>query len=373
MAQTRSSYTYNPDLPVRKWHQKTLQPTISLQNAPPASHGTPAPTKEDGEFGRAGFTIRTWVPVDEDEDVSVEELAEQEKQIDWWAKPGAPARPEVQAAVVTPATVMAVDDVPPVVAEGNGEPTEAENGIVNGSGHEEDFMQIDAPTVAENVETMHTQEQLLAAIPPSAAIPTHTPVSVVSPPSAPMESTQAIPPSPLNQISPQPVQHDDISMTEAAPSPVQVTNAQGSSASPQPMLTSPGPAPLPESPAPTSTAAAADPQNLPPHSPSPMHELVGPAKESPPPDPIGQANEVGAGLAMESPREQVEHITDSGNLSGAGGEIAGEGIVGGGDLDSSSKEEDGRVVGEGEEQLRDMGSLERSVNDLDTEVVHATD
>jgi len=139
------------------------------------------------------------------------------------------------------------------------------------------------------------------------------------------------------------------------------------------MLTSPGLAPHSESPTPTSTAADADPQNLPPHPPSPTHELVGPTKESPPPDPIGQANEVGAGLAMESPRGQVEHIPDSGNLSGAGGGIAGEGIVDGGDQDCGPREEDSKVVGEGEEPISDVGSLERSVNDLDTEVVRATD
>ena len=70
MAQSRPSYAYNPDLPTRKWHQKWITPIISLQNAPPTSHGTPAPTKEDGEFGHAGFKVHAWIPMDEDDDVT---------------------------------------------------------------------------------------------------------------------------------------------------------------------------------------------------------------------------------------------------------------------------------------------------------------
>jgi len=373
MAQTRSPYMYNPDLPIRKWHQKTLHPTISLQNAPPTSHGTPAPTKEDGEFGRAGFTIRTWVPVDEDEDVSVEESADQEKQIDWWAKPGAPVRPEVKAAAVTPATAMVVDDVPPVVPEGTGERTGVENGIINAPGHEDDVMQIDAPPVTENMETMHPQELLLPAILPSAAIPTHTPVSVVSPPSEPMECTQPMAPSPPNPASPQPVQHEDIDMTEAHAPPAHLTNAPGSPAPPQPILASPRPPPHSKSPTPMSATAAADPQNSPPLPPSTMDELLGPAKESPPSDPVGQANEVALGLAIESPREHLEHLTDPGNLSGTGGGIAGDGIVGGGDQDYGPPEEDSRIVGEGVRTIQEQEILEQSVNDLDTEDVRAAD
>src|SRR3981189_706590 len=90
------SYAYNPDLPARKWHQKWINPIISLQNAPPSSHGTPAPTKEDGEVGTAGFKIRTWIPLDDDEDVTEEMLTQ---EVDWWSKPGAPMRPEVRSSM----------------------------------------------------------------------------------------------------------------------------------------------------------------------------------------------------------------------------------------------------------------------------------
>src|SRR5271156_875970 len=93
MAQTRQTYVFNPDIPTRKWHQKWMNPMISLQNAPPTSHGTPAPTKEDGEIGHAGFKVYTWIPLDEDEEISDEKLAE---EVDWWSFPGAPVRPEVR-------------------------------------------------------------------------------------------------------------------------------------------------------------------------------------------------------------------------------------------------------------------------------------
>src|SRR5271170_4123300 len=128
MAQTRQSYSFNPDIPIRKWHQKWMNPRISLQNAPPTSHGTPAPTKEDGEFGHAGFKIYSWIPLDEDEDVTEEAL---QQEVDWWSKPGAPVRPELREAVKE-SEVVAI---------------EKEEGI----GEEGDVMQIDGPV--EIVET----------------------------------------------------------------------------------------------------------------------------------------------------------------------------------------------------------------------------
>src|SRR5271156_4509497 len=106
MAQSRPSYAYNPDLPVRKWHQKWINPIISLQNTPPASHGTPAPTKEDGEFGKAGFKVRAWIPMDEDEDLTQEPL---QQETDWWSKPGAPIRPELREKVNALAHPAVVD------------------------------------------------------------------------------------------------------------------------------------------------------------------------------------------------------------------------------------------------------------------------
>src|SRR5271168_1395560 len=107
MAQTRQSYAYNPDLAARKWHQKWINPIISLQNAPPTSHGTPAPTKEDGEVGHAGFKVHAWIPMDEDEDVTEEQL---QQETDWWSKPGAPIRPDLRAAS-QPATIAVIEKV----------------------------------------------------------------------------------------------------------------------------------------------------------------------------------------------------------------------------------------------------------------------
>jgi hypothetical protein len=340
MSQARSSYAYNPDLPIRKWHQKTLNPTISLQNAPPASHGTPAPTKEDGEFGRAGFAVRAWVPVDEDEDVPVEELV-QEDEVDWWEKPGAPVKGEA-----VPVVPVVVPDAPTVVEEQMDVFTDVfTDGVVNGNG--EDVMHIDAPAEVEKVEVTNTLE-LPTILSPPAPIPTHTPVSVASPAVPPVESPHEPPPQSIPQ--------EDTEMTEAPLSPVHLTNV-------------PSPVPSPVH-SPKSAPAAADPQKSPSLPPATIAEILGEPARSPPADPVAQAQEVAGGFTLESPREHAQHLGDPGNLSGVGGGIAGEGIVGGGDEDYGPSVEEGRVGAEGG-TVEEQRILEQSVEDLDTEVVHA--
>jgi hypothetical protein len=104
-----------------------------------------------------------------------------------------------------------------------------------------------------------------------------------------------------------------------------------------------------------------------------MEDIFPQSKPSPPSDPLAQANEVAAGLAIETPMEQAEHATDAGAISGAGGGIAGEGIVGAGTEDLRDEEmEEGQVEEvenveprtEEEEKI-----LEETRKDMDTEIV----
>jgi hypothetical protein len=96
--------------------------------------------------------------------------------------------------------------------------------------------------------------------------------------------------------------------------------------------------------------------------------FLAPSQPSPPADPLAQANEVAAGLAIETPTEHAEHIHDPGNLSGAGGGIAGEGIVGGGTEDLLEPGVDD--VGIAEERTKeDDAIVEQSKLDLETDVV----
>src|SRR6202022_549024 len=176
----RSPYSYNPDLPSRKWHQKWFNPIISLQNAPPTSHGTPAPTKVEGDVGQAGFQIRGWIPMDEDDDVTDEMLQEEN---DWWSKPGAPLRPELRA------SARATSSVP--VAE-------AEKVV------ELDVMQIDPPNETAsgmNGSSTSVESPVLLQPVPVLAVPT---------------SPARLPRSPLSQ-------QIDTEMPDAAFSPVNLS------------------------------------------------------------------------------------------------------------------------------------------------------
>jgi hypothetical protein len=352
MASNRPSFSYNPDLPSRKWHQKWFSPIISLQNAPPTSHGTPAPTKEQGEVGQAGFQIRAWIPMDEDDDVTDEML---EQETDWWSKPGAPMRPELRAA-------RASSSIPATVEK----PTE------------DDVMMIDPPS--ETVPAINgVSENVEPVVVPSASV---SPVMMLSPKA----------PSPLHQI--------DTEMPDAQLSPVHLSTvpelmqSTAHQISPQSIhLKSPSPLPQQshfKSPSPLPTESTQlkpvsplEPQSndfaLPPESPSkpePSHpaeqatiaDILAPSKPSPPADPLAQAAEVAAGLAIETPMEHAEHAQDAGNLSGAGGGIAGEGIVGGINEDLRDVEEIGGG-GVTERTAEDEAILQESRRDLETEVV----
>jgi hypothetical protein len=98
-----------------------------------------------------------------------------------------------------------------------------------------------------------------------------------------------------------------------------------------------------------------------------LSDLLSPSKQSPPSDPLAQANEVAAGLAIETPAEHAEHAHDPGNLSGAGGGIAGEGVVGGGD-DDVRDETDKEGTMEGRD-MEDAAIVNESRRDLETEIV----
>lgn len=342
MTQSRPSYTYNPDVPVRRWHQKWINPLISLQNAPPTSHGTPAPTKEEGEVGHAGFKVYTWIPLDEDEDVTDEKLAE---EVDWWNLPGAPVRPEVREA-------MRMQSAEPEVT------------IVEDKS--EDVMQVDAPTTKDVNGTGGGEEETNVAGTEEVAPPVVSPVvsaKAVSPASAPV-----------------PAEVVDTEMTDVL-SPVHLAAVPGSSpsslhASPPPITTtfkSPSPLPIPAT-QPLETAQSPSKSSVPPPvaEPTTMEDIFPPpSKPSPPSDPLAQAKEVAAGLAIETPLEHAEHARDAGALSGVGGGIAGEGMVGAGTEDLRDEEEEERraEVGDGEQRTEVEKILEETKKDLDTEIV----
>ena len=331
MAQNRASYAYNPDVPTRKWHQKWINPVISLQNTPPTSHGTPAPTKEDGEVGHAGFKIRAWIPMDEDEDVTEEKLQE---EVDWWSKPGAPLRPELRPQVVAP--------VAPVV-------------VVEEPSRQDDVMQIDPPN-----ETATTPNLVSTDVPQVGESFAEAP-AVVSPM---IQSPK--PPSPALV---------DTDMPDAQPSPSHLSTKQ-TSASPSAIQPSPQSAHIISSPTltpqPTETLEVPKSPSKSDHSPAiyaaTMADILDSSKYSPPSDPLAQAQEVAAGLAIETPGEHAEHDMDPGNRSGAGGGIAGEGIVGGGNEDLHDGE---GVVDDGisKERTEEEMIIQETKRDLSTEIV----
>lgn len=299
---------------MRKWHQKWLHPLISLQNAPPSSHGTPAPTKEDGEVGTAGFKVRTWIPLDEDEDVTEEMLAQ---EVDWWSKPGAPIRPELRSSMEMARQATAtprVDERQKVV--------------------EEDVMEIEPEKEGiEVVEEKSSNEEAMEVT----------------------ETTAS--PLPSKQLSPPQI---DTEMPDAQPSPAHLTtletvkspSLQTQSPQPQPQLTKP--------------ETRSPEENLAVKEPATIEDILPPTKSSPPSNPLAQAEEVAAGLAIETPSEQVEHALDAGSLSGAGGGIAGEGIVGGGSIDLRDAEE---VDDNQERTSEEKEILDKSKEDLDMQVV----
>lgn len=323
MAQTRSSYAYNPDVSMRKWHQKWINPVISLQNAPPTSHGTPAPTKEDGEVGQAGFKILAWIPMDEDEDVTEEMLQE---EVDWWSKPGAPLRPELRPQVVAPA-------VPVVVEQAN---------------QQDDVMHIDAPNgTSSTTNGVATDSEAVVELPAEQPAEPSLP-KPVSPAAVDTEMPDA-PPSPS---------HLSVKQASASPSALQPSPQSTQMKSPQTLSPFPTePLAAPKSPSKSEHSPAIEPAT--------MEDIIGSSKLSPPSDPLAQAQEVAAGLAIETPAEHAEHDMDPGNRSGVGGGVAGEGIVGGGNEDLH----DGDRVDENERTVEEEQIIQESKQDLSTEIV----
>jgi hypothetical protein len=342
MATTRPSYAYNPDLPIRKWHQKWINPIISLQNAPPATHGTPAPTKEDGDFAAAGFKVRAWIPLDEDDDVT-EEMLQQE--VDWWTKPGAPLKPELREAQQAQRAASSV--LMDVSAHQNDEA--------------EDVVMTDAPTQpAPKTNGVMDSETTASAA------------------EGQMDSVQSHGRASPKPVSPAPV---DQEMIDAEPSPVHLTNVHSTSPSPvkpspkSSTVTSPLATPMDVTsilPQPSNPTTAHSPDDTIPAEPttelSAIDDILPPSKPSPS-DPVAQAEEVAGGLALESPEQRAENVTDPGNLSGVGGGIAGEGIAGGRDTDlpdteetKEEKEEEGRA--EEEQKI-----IDASKEDMDTEII----
>jgi hypothetical protein len=290
MAQSRPPYAYNPDLPIRKWHQKWMNPMISLQNAPPTSHGTPAPTKEDGETGKAGFRIHVWVPMDEDDDVPEERLQE---EIDWWTKPGAPIRPELRTAVDVTATSSAA----PVVV------------VVKQNGLDEDVMLVDLP---QNTTTTND-------VPPATS-PDVTPlVPAFSEPQAQREAVPAASPNIVSTKSQSPPPQDDLEMTNAPLSPVHLSTVPDSPSvlphhSSPPTINLQSPSPIPP---PPSTDVSKSPTKSP-VEPAIMEDILGTSKASPPSDHPAQEKEVVAGLTIESATEKAENTTNAARLSDVG-------------------------------------------------------
>ena len=303
---------------------------ISLQNAPPTSHGTPAPTKEDGEIGHAGFRVYAWVPMDEDDNVTDEMLQE---EIDWWGKPGAPKRHDLRASTTS---------VAPVVEETQ-------------KGGEEDVMQIDPPNepMTKNGEGTDVApaaaHPVTTAISPTMALPAIASPIIVSPkPLSPQQTDTEMLDAPSSPVHPSSV--PEFSYPSILPSP---PTFQIQSPSPQP------PQPL-EPIAQKSLSKSPEPPT--------MEDILGVSRPSPPSEPLAQEKEIAAGLEIQTPTEQAEHMMDAGSLSGIGDGIAGEGIVGGGTEDLGDA---GDVPDESmkEDITTEANIPEETKKDLDTEIV----
>jgi hypothetical protein len=169
------------------------------------------------------------------------------------------------------------------------------------------------------------------------------------------ETTTA--PEPTKSLSPA---QADTDMPDAQPSPVHLSATQASK-SPSIGVRSPQ-SPLSQKPK-TPSPKEEDPAVL---EPATIADLLAPSKASPPSNPLAQAEEVAAGLAIETPSEQVENSMDPGSLSGTGGGIAGEGIAGSGTVDLGDLEEPDV---EEERTSEEEKILEESEKDLDMEVV----
>jgi hypothetical protein len=289
MAQSRPSYTYNPDLPTRKWHQKWINPMISLQNAPPTSHGTPAPTKEDGEVGHAGFRVRAWIPMDEDDDVTDEML---QQDVDWWSKPGAPLRPDaLSKSKITASSATPVVDTHPDV--------------------EDNTMQIDPPN--------------------EPAVATNGASADVAPSSSPTEDPPKAPSPALVSLNKSPPPTVDTEMPDASSSPVHLPTVLGSSHSPQPSpstMQHPSPAPQlqPTEPA-DQTKSPPNPAISPAVEASSTEDIIMQSQSSPQPDPLPQTREVADAPTVDTPNVQIENVDNTGGLIENGSGIASEEVV----------------------------------------------
>lgn len=269
-----------------------------------------------------------WIPLDEDEDVSDDKLAE---EVDWWSLPGAPVRPEVREAMRMQSVVPAVTVV---------EDTR------------EDVMQVDAPAETETngIGGSGMEEVVAAVVSPVVSVREPSPAAV---PVVDTEMTDGLSPvyfAALPGSSPSSLHHTPPIATVNTPSPLPAPPTE-----PVETPKSPSKSPVPPPPPP---------------DPATMEDIFLPSKPSPPSDPLAQAKEVAAGLAIETPIEQAEHATDAGALSGAGGGIAGEGIVGGGTEDLREEEEGQKETGDGQQRTEvEEKILEETKKDMDTEIV----
>ena len=322
MAQSRPSYTYNPDLPTRKWHQKWINPMISLQNAPPTSHGTPAPTKEDGEAGHAGFRVRAWIPMDEDDDVTDEML---QQEADWWSKPGAPPRPDA-----TSKEKITTKSVAPAA--------------------EDNSMQIDPPN-----ETAVATNGVSADVPPPS-------VSAADPPKAP---------SPIASPNKSPPRSVDIDMPDANSSPVHLPTVAALSHSPQP---SPSAmqlqSPLPLQTLPTESVnleESSNPAIIPAIEASSTEDVIMQSQSSPPSDPLIETREVAPGPLIDTPNAQSGNMDDVGSITSTGGGAASDGIVSGETVDlQDAKETTQEAIAEGKPDEETVSQEARVDTDAET-------
>jgi hypothetical protein len=249
--------------------------------------------------------------MDEDEDVTEEMLTQ---EVDWWSKPGAPIRPELRSSMemARAAASTPIVETTPKAAE------------------QDDVMEIEPTSeVPQTTDEKSTNEE---------------PMDVTETATEPVASELASPPA------------ADTDMPDAQPSPVRPTDIQTAKSPSIGARSAQSPLTNAKSPTPKEEVAAAT-----------IADLLAPAKSSPPSNPLAQAEEVAAGLAIETPSEQVENSMDPGSLSGAGGGIAGEGIVGSGSMDLGDSEEPNpseERTGE-EEKI-----LEESKKDLEMEVVN---
>ena len=283
-------------------------------------------------MGHAGFKIYTWIPLDEDEDVSDEKLQEER---DWWSLPGAPERPQVREQM----RIQSVVPELPVVEE-----------------KDADLMEVDGPAKDANEINAETD------IPVTAKEESVTGPAAVSPVALNVPALAALPVDTEMTDALSPVQSDQV----PAPSP--------SSLLPSAPETHPK-SPSPFHPPPTDPLESAkSPSKSPiphPKEPTTMEDIFPSSKPSPPSDPLAQAKEVAVGLAIETPMERAEHAHDAGAISGLGGGIAGEGIVGAGAEDL--RDEEGEVE-KGTEEMRteEETILEETKTDKDIEIVMDT-